>query len=294
MNSHLDDNPDVDDNNFVQIEDSSDDDETNKKNSQETKNNEIDHKAKPTDTNNMGAILVRGGVCYEPPSKPAFVVAHPNPTSIHMLKHGIFEKELIAWTKQFLKADEDMIDIGAHCGTYALSCAPYCRNVYAFEAQRMTYYQLCGGIAINYYHNVYPHHVALGEESKDMQLYVTSNDGGGSTLNKTWTEKQQQSCLRTETCAMRTLDSFALFPQKTKGRVGFIKIDVEGHELQVLKGALQTIRDNKHPPILFEVWTTKWYEATKTSLFQFILQTLGYREIRQAPHADNMFLAVNK
>jgi len=249
---------------------------------------------KQTDTNSVGAVLVGAKQFYIPPSKPVFIVAHPNPTSQHMLQHGIFEKELIQWVKQFLKPNEDMLDIGAHCGTYSLSLAPHCRNVYAFEAQRMTYFQLCGGIALNYAENVWPRHLALGSKKGKMTLHITSNDGGGSTLNKTWTEKQRQHCLRTEICETKTLDSFEFgfgTGESAKVKICFIKIDVEGHELEVLKGAQQTIKANQRPIILFEVWNEAWYENTKSELFRFILETLRYRAIVQAPYAHNMFIA---
>ncbi len=165
---------------------------------------------KTKEGNTTGVVLLDAKKFWIPESKPAFIVAHPNPTSIHMLENGIFEKNLIEWSKQFVCSNKDCLDIGAHCGTYALSLAPLCRNVYAFEAQRMTYYQLCGGIALNYYKNVWPYNVALGEKDGEVTLHVTSNDGGGSTVQKEWLEKQQSICIESEKCVQQSLDSFFL------------------------------------------------------------------------------------
>jgi hypothetical protein len=61
----------------------------------------------------------------------------------HYSKHGLFEANLIEWSKQFCRQDRWFLDIGAHTGTYALALAPLCGGVVAFEPQRSTFYALC-------------------------------------------------------------------------------------------------------------------------------------------------------
>lgn len=224
--------------------------------------------------------------------KPSFIFSHPNPTSTHIISHGIFEKELIKWCEQFMTLDGDFIDIGAHSGTYALSLAPHCRHVFAFEAQRMTYYQLCGGISLNHYKNVFPIHCALGSEVSTMTLNITSKDGGGSTLDASIPSNQKLSLLDQETCNVKPLDLFfdsGIISNKIK----LIKIDVEGWELNVLKGATKTLKSNNYPPILFEAWPDEFYKTQKQNLFQYISTQLPYK-IQPAPHSNNMFIAIKQ
>jgi FkbM family methyltransferase len=242
---------------------------------------------KDADKSMGGLVLVRGGLYWEVLEKPAYIFAHPNSTSEHMMKHGIFEQGLIQWCRQYLTPNTDLVDIGAHSGTYALNLSPCCRQVHAFEAQRMTYYQLCGGIALNQYANIWPHHCALGDEEGLALLNITSTDGGGSTLDQHIPTKQHQTVLRQESCLVKTLDSFKLF----EGKIGLIKIDVEGHELAVLRGAKETLAKNNHPPILFEAWPDEWYKPQKLELFQYITHQLKYT-IKPAPHSNNMFIAL--
>ena len=58
--------------------------------------------------------------------------------------------------------------------------------------------------------------------------------------------------------------------------VRLIKIDVEGMELEVLKGAVLTIQAHDYPPIMFEAWTHKeWFQPKRQELISF-LESLGY------------------
>jgi hypothetical protein len=88
---------------------------------------------------------------------------------------------------------------------------------------------------------------------------------------------------------MRRLDSFGLKD------IGFIKIDVEGFEKEVLLGALETLKENNYPKILFESWGD-WKEregvparAIREDLFRF-LESLNYKII-QISGATDMYLA---
>lgn len=192
-------------------------------------------------------------------------------------KHGLFENSLIEWCKQFCKSDGAFLDIGAHTGTYAISLAPLVQRVYAFEPQLMTYYALCGGVALSGLTNVECLRCGLGnsEQTGDMTLHIVSDDGGGSTVHT----PDANQVLRTEVIQIKMLDSFTF-----EDRIDFIKMDVEKNELQVLEGAEKTLHRHGWPKILFES------NRENPELFEFIQDILGYKIVKLHGVA-NMFLA---
>ena len=78
---------------------------------------------------------------------------------------------------------------------------------------------------------------------------------------------------------VNTLDSFELTD------INFIKIDVEGHEQQVLEGSIKTITENDYPKILFESWDEHHEKEghpsiqIQTDLFDFI-KSLEYKIVK--------------
>ena len=194
----------------------------------------------------------------------------------HHIENGLFEEKLIELSKQFCNKDKVFLDIGAHTGTYALSLSQYCKNVHAFEPQKMTYYALCGSVALSNINNIECHNYGLGSEEQvgEQTLKIVSIDGGGSSLHST------TGIIGEEKITIKTLDSLNI------DNVGFIKMDIEENELYALQGAVETIKRCNNPPILFEC------NVTNEPLFNFIT-SIDYRIINISEFS-HMFLAISK
>lgn len=159
--------------------------------------------------------------------------------------NGLFEKHLIDWCKQFCDKTKNILDIGAHSGTYTVSLANKFNHVYAFEPQKMTYYALCGSVALSNLQNVTCLNYGLGSHKQvgRQLLNIGSIDGGCSSLHN----NENKNIIKKEEIEVRTLDSFNII------NIGFIKMDVEDNELEVLKGSCQTLKKSGYPKILFEM-----------------------------------------
>jgi len=194
----------------------------------------------------------------------------------YYIDRGLFEKNLIEWCIQFCDKNKNVLDIGAHSGTYSISLANYCKNVYAFEPQKMTFYSLCGSIALSGIKNVTCYKYGLGsiEQVGIQKLNIISLDGGGSTLHP---NNLNHTIIQQEDIEIRTLDSLNIYD------IGFIKIDVEDNELQVLLGGIETICRSNYPKILFEMNTEN------LQLIEF-LKKLKYNIISISGY-KNMYLA---
>jgi len=193
--------------------------------------------------------------------------------------YGLFEAELIEWSKQFCNTNATFLDIGAHTGTYTVSLSKHCKRVVSFEPQRMTYYALCGSVALSNLRNVLCLQVGLGSPDQvgPRLLNIVSMDGGGSSIHA-----QQVTIMGQEEIVIQTLDELA--ERYGIAEVGFVKMDVEDNEHFVLLGAERTLRASNYPPILFECNKP----ADNIQLFEY-MTNLGYCVVRVCG-TSNMFL----
>jgi FkbM family methyltransferase len=200
-------------------------------------------------------------------------------------KCGLFESGIMEWGKQLCSKNDVFLDIGAHTGTYALSYADYSQYVYAFEPQKMTFYALCGSVALSNKRNVSCFNIGLGspEQVGKATLHIRSLDGGGSSICRI----AGADILAQETVPIETLDGFAETHIPEGQHIGLIKMDVEYNELYVLQGSKEIIRKHQ-PKIMFEANPDG---ALNAELFSFLESTLKYKII-SLTGADNMFLAV--
>jgi len=202
----------------------------------------------------------------------------------HCLEHGIAKYPLIKWCEQYLNSQSTFVDIGAHMGTYSVILSKKCAKVHAFEAQYNTYNNLLAGVSLNKRANIEAYNIAVGNEKKSAVLYQRSTSGIDSTVDELVASHTET--LRTETVKMDALDSFNITG------VDLLKISVEGHELEVITGALQTLVNNNFPPFIFESWKdTSWYQDKKEKLFDCI-RKIGYKIITIGG-CDNTYLAAD-
>lgn len=213
-----------------------------------------------------------------------FLVFKNNDLISTSLRNGGYELDLHAMSDRILSKHTGygkVLDIGANLGSYCLPLAKKHPNMefYAFEPQRIISYQLGANIIINGLENVYINTNALSDKhdrlNPIMPDYAVEGNIGAFSINEEVRSNDYECSSKGEIQEIVTypLDDFIFTDVK------LIKIDVEGHELEVLRGAKLTIEENNYPPIIFEAWTWKpWYKDKRDALFAHIKEH-GYNII---------------
>jgi FkbM family methyltransferase len=152
------------------------------------------------------------------------------------LRRGWAEQEM-ALLPAFCEQGTSAIDVGANHGLYTHYLADLCSHVHACEASpRMADVMRKGYLRRG---NVTVHEVALSNTEGPATLHVPTFVGlsGYATLESRDLESKVQESLSLDHIALTTrrLDDLDLH------NVSFIKVDVEGHEQEVLEGAVETL-----------------------------------------------------
>lgn len=132
---------------------------------------------------------------------------------------------------EFAICKQDVVaDIGANFGAHTLVFSRLAKTVYAVEPQRMVYNALCGTLALNDITNVIAVNCAIGETSGAIGCVNidpnVENNFGGMGLRELPTESIEYT--------------IPLLPFTS--HVNFMKVDVEGMEVEVIKGSAEMIK----------------------------------------------------
>jgi FkbM family methyltransferase len=167
----------------------------------------------------------------------------------------IHQKESVKHCKEFRTA----VDIGAHVGLWARGLTERFDAVIAFEP--------CEEFAQILAHNAPKvktiHKVALGERSGLVKMVIEPDNTGSTHVDRK----------ASGNVPMMTLDHFQLTD------VDFVKIDVEGYELEVIKGGFDTFKNNDPVVIIEQKDRYVIPEQGKHAAVRFMMRELQYRII---------------
>ena len=176
--------------------------------------------------------------------------------------YGEFAEGEVRLLLSLLKPGDVVLDAGAHIGTLAVPLALAVGaqgRVIAFEPQRMSYACLCANLTMNGLHWAEARRGALGARARRMRVARPQPDAQGN-----WGGAPLVEAADGDEIELSTVDALAL------ARLALLKIDVEGMEAEVLKGASRT-RKRLRPAVYLEA---KRGAATRASFAR--LRAAGY------------------
>lgn len=218
-------------------------------------------------------VMPIGGVKFY---LPLFYTDHIQ--KIIYTSRNFYEIETLEFLRLHYHRFNYIIDVGSNMGNHVLF---YCQNlnpkkVYCFEPNEINRTTLQKNIELNRLDDivtVYP--VALGEEvGKGIETNFWLKNTGMNRISKISPEDNNENSIE-----IKRLDDFNI------QQVDFIKIDVEGFEVAVLKGAAQTIRKYK-PVLMIEVFETNRTEVDE------LLNNFGYKKLITLEVYNDIYVSI--
>ena len=162
-----------------------------------------------------------------------------------------FEPDERAFVRRLLQPGMIVLDIGAHQGLYTLlasSLTGRSGKIFAFEPSPRERKALRLNVLLNRRKNVSIQPFALGDKSCHSEMYIVL---GKKTGLNSLRPPAASVVTTTVPVEVRTLDE--LIESGAIPRPDFIKLDVEGAELSVIRGALKLLSKRQRPVIMAEV-----------------------------------------
>ncbi len=183
--------------------------------------------------------------------------------SSDLLRDGIREPFLTEAIQKEIRVGDVIVDIGANIGYYALQEAMIVGDsgkVYAIEPVPENVDLLKKNIELNNYSNIEVFQLAVGGVNQTNYVYITDCRNTASMI-------KTQASIDKVTVEVTTLDEFL----KNKPRPNLIRMDVEGYEVEIVKGMRGLLKSNMPLKLIVELHPT--YYVTKEER-KYFLNTL--------------------
>ena len=195
------------------------------------------------------------------------------------------EFETIKWINNFPK-DSSFWDIGANIGTFSLYAGKKgISKVLSFEPLYSNYMALMKNIEINNLsHNISGYSFAFNEVSSLDYFFIRDTKTGRSGNSFGQNKDQYGNIMQTthkQVMIGFSIDQFIEWFQPPFPN--FIKIDVDGIEPKILKGAQKTLRDKRLQSILVEFYE----EGNETQDAIDLLERHGFKIINKSITTEN-------
>lgn len=189
-----------------------------------------------------------------------------------MKHYELYDIQTVEVMRRVLNANSNCIDIGCHAGVFLdeiLKFSPLGYH-YGFEALPEFSSNLIKKFANN--KNVRIHGLALSDESREVTFQHVVSNPGYSGLKQRKYDHPHELIEQIKVKAAKLDD---IIPNSLD--ISFIKIDVEGAELQVLRGAKETLKRNR-PVLIFEhgLGAADCYGTTPFDVHTLLCSELGF------------------
>jgi FkbM family methyltransferase len=172
------------------------------------------------------------------------------------LNEGYYERAEQSFCAGYVKPGMTVFDVGASHGYYTLLFAKLAgpEHVHAFEPERGNFARLRMNLELNGFRGVHSSRLAVADESREVELNVFPPElYGWHTLGAPAMEVDGRPAkpIDRQLVQALTLDDYCA--ENNVERIDLLKLDVEGAELEALRGATRLLQEGRIGCLLFEV-----------------------------------------
>jgi FkbM family methyltransferase len=197
-------------------------------------------------------------------------------SSFYYFRPECYEQETQAYMREYVKKGMTVIDIGAHIGFFTILLADSVGKtgkVYSLEPERSNFDTLEENIKINHLSQVYLLNVAASDTSGIGRLRIAQVSSHHSLENSSLAVTEAHEPIQEiETIA---LDDF--FDKEKISSVDLVKIDAEGNEGEILKGARNSLLNGTMRQVICEVHSTDKQSPEERDAVRKTFYEHGYR-----------------
>ncbi len=192
-------------------------------------------------TNNPDNILrYENGIAFNISTKK-------NSMSKSLILQEHTESNETKFLKKIIKPGHIVLDVGANMGWYSIHFSKWVGQsgkIFAFEPVPEIYEELTSNINLNFCQNIIVFNCALGNQNESVLFNVSDFEGGSGASSENLKFGKEIKVSK------RKLDD--VMNEQNLDNIDFLKIDIEGGELNMLKGAEKLIEKYK-PKLLLEI-----------------------------------------
>jgi len=208
-----------------------------------------------------------------------FVPADDRQLVPSFIAEGVYEAELTDFFVRELKRDSHCFDVGSNFGYFTCLMGKLCPRgrVIGIEADEPMHGMTLDNITVNHiYGPTTALHAAAGASEGEMTLFRRVTRSGNTSIvdvGEGLTKALGEVPVQPFTVRSMPIDALR---DDMRGRVDFMKVDVEGAEPLVISGAQQTIRENPQLTIVME-WSPAQISSAGFDLSAFLadMEALG-------------------
>jgi FkbM family methyltransferase len=189
--------------------------------------------------------------------------------------HGQYEPEESCYLRQRIRSSDVCLDVGANVGYYTLLMSSAAANgtVHAFEPLPLTASLLRTNVLLNNIPNAVVSEMAIGDEHGEVDFVVSADDAYSSLL-----DTGRKPVLARKVVDMTTIDIYCQTQQLK--RIDCLKVDVEGAEEKVIRGAARVLADHDRRPrlVMLELYNPMLTQfGSGIDKMLALMQSFGYQ-----------------